>query len=419
MTLARLRHVHYGWVIVAICMGILATHALTFYAYGIFLKPLTAEFQWDRGAYSGAYSVCVVVSGGLGILSGRLTDKYGPRLIVTASGLLCGAAFFLMPLVNALWQLYLVWGILMGTGSAFCFIPVMAIIPRWFVKRRGTVMGIVMGGMALGGIVTPPLAQWLISAYKWREAFIILGIITVAVMVPIAQFMRPSPHHAGLKPYGEDETAKNEQAEVPVGEGLSFRKAIRTSRFWLFGLIEASMFFCFGTVLVHLVPLATDLKVPEIVAASILSISAGISVMARLVIGLLADRIGSRLTLAACVSMVTLAMTWLLFAQETWMFYLFAVLFGLSYGGFMTLLPVVAAELFGLSSLGAIIGGISFVSEIGEGAGPPLSGSIYDITRSYQTAFLVCAIICAAAIALTLALLRYKAKERKPLELAR
>ena len=418
MTLTKLRRVHYGWVTVAICIGIMATHALSFYAFGVFLKPVTAQFNWDRGALSIAYSVCIITSGVVGILGGRLTDKYGPRLIVTIGGLFTGAALLLMPLVNALWQVYLIWAILMGSGSALILVPVISVVPRWFVKRRGIVMGMVMAGMGLGGIITPPLAQLLISAYKWRSAFVILGAITMVIIIPIAQFMKHSPRRAGLKPYGEDETG-DEQRLVPVNGGLSFSQAIRTSRFWLYGLIEAGMFFSFGTVMVHIVPHATDLEVPEIVAASILSIAAGISIVARLGIGLLSDRLGGRLTLTACVSMVTLAMICLLFAKEIWTFYLFAVLFGLSYGGFMTLLPVVLAELFGLSSLGAIVGGISFVSAIGEGSGPPLSGNVFDATGSYWQAFLICTVICGAALVLSLVLLSYKAKAGKSPEPAR
>ncbi len=410
--LMKLKRVHYGWVMVAISISVLLAHALTLYAFGVFLKPLTGEFGWDRGALSGAYSMSVLIGGGLGILSGRLTDRYGPRPIVTAGGLLTGIAFFLMSQVSSLWHVYLIWGVLMGLGFSFCLIPVMAIVPKWFIKRRGIASGLVMAGMGLGGVVTPPLSQWLISASGWRWAFIILGVITLVIIVPVAQFMKHSPQRAGLKPYGEDETSEDEQPYSLTMDGFSFNQAIRTKRFWLFGLILASFFFSFGTILVHIVPHTNDVGIPAITAASIVSIAASISIISRLGTGYIADKVGGIRALLACITLITLALIWLLFATETWMFYVFAVIFGLSYGGLVTLLPVITAELFGVVSLGVILGGLTFVGTIGEALGPPISGTIFDITESYWLAFLICAVISAAAAVLSLVLLKSRGRAK-------
>jgi MFS family permease len=395
---------------VAICAGILLVHAVASYCFGVFLKPITIEFGWDRGALSAVYSMIVLVAGILGILSGRLSDKYGPRRIVTIGGILTGISFLLMSQINSLWQVYLVWGIIMGVSFSFCLIPVMAIIPRWFAKRQGMAIGIAMVGKGIGGIISPLLTQWLISAYGWRYALIILGIIALIIIIPIAQFMRHSPQQVGLKPYGEDEITKNEQSWNSAMKGLSFSQAIRTSQFWLFGLILASVFFCLGTIMVHIVPHANDVGISEIIAASVLSIAAGISIIGRLGIGFLYDRIGGTLTLSACLCLVTLSLICLLFAKEIWMFYVFAVIFGLSYGGFTLLIPVVTAELFGLASIGVIIGGITFLTTIGDAVGAPVTGSIFDITGSYRIAFLICIAICATAVILSLVLLKSKGK---------
>ena len=406
----KLKHVHYGWVIVVISIGILITQALTFYAFGVFLKPITTWFGWDRGALSAAFSMAILVGGCLGIVAGRLSDRYGPRPLVTIGGLLIGIAFLLTSQISSLWHIYLIWGILMGIGGSCCLIPIMATIPRWFVKRRGIAMGLTMAGFGLGGIISPLLAQCLISAYGWRNALIVLGLITSIIIVPLAQFIRHSPQRAGLKPYGEIGSIEDEQSPSSAMEGLSFSRAIRTSRFWLFGLIQAGSFFCIGTIIVHIVPHASDIGIPEVIAASILSIAAGISIFGRLSIGFISDRIGGRPTLTACLSLITLALIWLLFAKEIWMFYVFAVVFGISYGGIVVLITVVTAELFGLESLGVILGGLSLVGMIGEAAGAPLSGSIFDITGSYWLAFLICIVICTAAVILSVVLLKYKSK---------
>ena len=405
-----MKHVHYGWVIVAISIGILVTQGLAFYSFGVFLKPITEDLVWDRGALSAALSITILVSGGLGIVAGRLSDRYGPRLLVTIGGVLTGIAFLLTYLISSLWHVYLIWGIFMGIGASCCLIPIMSIIPRWFIKRRGIAVGITMAGFGLGGIVSPLLAQWLISAHGWRLSFIILGLIALIIIIPLAQFMKHSPQRAGLKPYGEIGSVEDKQSQSSAMEGLSFSQAIRTSRFWIFGLLQAGSFFCLGTIMVHIVPHAADIGIPEIIAASILSIAAGISIIGRLCIGFISDRIGGRLALTACLVQITLALIWLLFAKEIWMFYVFAVVFGLAYGGIIVLITVVTAELFGLESLGVILGGLTLLGTIGEAAGAPLSGSIFDITGSYWLAFLICIAVCTLAVIFSLVLLRYKGK---------
>jgi len=389
-------------VIMSAC--IMAVHAFVFYTFGIFLVPLTAEFNWDRGALSGAFSTAILLAGLFSILSGRLSDKYGPRVLVTVGGLSVGVGFLLMSQINSLWQAYLIWGLFMGIGSSCCFIPITSTIPRWFAKKRGIAIGITVAGFGLGGVIAPPLAQWLISASEWQQAFLILGLITFIVVIPLAQFMKHSPQRIGLKPYGEDETIKDEQPLVT--EGLSITQAIKTSRFWVWGLILCCFFFCIQVTIVHIVPHAIDIGVSPIIAASITSIIAGISVIGRLSMGFISDKVGARLLLIACFSLATLALLWLLFAKEIWMLYVFAIIFGIGYGGIVPLETVISAELFGLGSLGMILAGLTLFSTVGMALGPPLAGSIFDITGDYSLAFLICVIIGALAIILSLILLK-------------
>jgi len=391
-------------VIMAAC--IMATHALVFYAFGVFLKPLTVEFKWERGALSGAISIALLLIGPFSILSGRLSDKYGPRILVTISGLSLGVGFLLMSQINSLWQVYLIWGLFMGVGMSCSFVPIISTIPRWFTKKRGIAIGIAVAGFGLGGIIVPPLAQWLISAFGWRQAYFILGLITFIVVIPLAQFMKHSPQRVGLKPYGEDEPIKDEHSLVTGG--LSITQAIKTSRFWVWGLILFCFFFCIQVTIVHIVPHAIDIGVSPIIAASITSIIAGCSVIGKLSTGFLSDKVGGRLLLIACVSLATLALLWLLFAKEMWMLYIFAVIFGIGYGGIILLQTLISAELFGLGSLGMILATLMFCGTIGGALGAPLAGSIFDITESYSLAFLICVIMCALAIILSLILLKAK-----------
>ena len=383
-----------------------AAQALVFFTFGVFLRPMTVEFNWERGALSAAFSVSMLVSGPFAILSGRLSDKYGPRILVTISGLSVGIGFLLMSQINSLWQAYLIWGLFMGVGGSCCFIPIISSIPRWFTKKIGIAIGITVAGFGLGGIIAPPLAQWLISTYDWRQSYLILGLVTFIIVIPLAQFMKHSPQRVGLKPYGEDETVKDEQPLVM--KRLSIAQAIKTGRFWILGLVQFCFFFCVQVTIVHIVPHAIDIGISPIIAATITSIIAGTSVIGRLSMGFISDKVGGRLLLITCISLATLALLWLLFAKEIWMLYIFAVIFGVGYGGIVPLLTIISAELFGLGSLGMILAALMFCGTIGGALGAPLAGSLFDITGSYGLAFLICVIICALAIILSLILLKAK-----------
>ena len=405
MTIKRER-LHYGWVMVLIALSVLATHALVMYTFGVFLKPLVTEFNWDRGALSGANSMYMLLAGTFAIFAGRLSDKYGPRMLVTLSGLLTGIGFLALSQINSLWQVYLIWGLLLGIGGSCCFIPIMSTIPRWFVKKTGIAIGITVAGFGLGAVITPPLTQWLISTYGWRQAFIVLGLITFVIVIPLAQFMKHSPQRVGLKPYGEIGTLKDKQSQA--AGGLSFRQAIKTSRFLVWGSILFCFFFSVQVIVVHVVPHGIDIGISATVAAGILSIIAGGSVIGRLSMGFIYDRIGSRKALSACLTLVALALIWLLFAKEIWGLYIFAGVLGLAYGGIVLLETALTGELFGLKSLGMILGGVILFGTVGGALGAPLAGSIFDATGSYSLALLICVILVVLAIILSLILLKTK-----------
>ncbi len=405
-----LKHIHYGWVMVILAMFVSIVYAMAYYTFGIFLRPITIEFGWERGALSAALSMAMLVGGGFGILAGRLSDKYGPRPLVTVSGLLTGIALLLMSQISSLWQVYLIWGLLMGTAFSCCVIPISTTIPRWFTSKRGIAIGLTAVGGGLGGVIWPPVAQWLISSFGWRHAYVALGLIAIVIVVPVAQFMKHSPQRIGLKPYGENETT-DRKSPAPVVEGFSFIRAIKTGHFWIFSLISFCFQLSIRLIMIHIAPHAIDIGILAMVAASIPSIIAVFNLTGKLTLGFAADRVGTRPTLTACLSIFILAMIWLLFTKELWMFYVFAVIFGIAYGGEILVYTLVPAELFGLKHLGTIAATARFLGGIGGAAGPPLAGKIFDITGNYRLAFLISLILSALAFILSLILLRSKRSE--------
>jgi len=361
---------------------------------------------------SGAYSMSFLLSGVLGIFTGRLSDTYGPRILLTVSGLVMGAALILMSYVDSLWQVYLVWGIPLGVGRGCCMVPLVSTLPRWFEEKRGIAVGIAVAGIGLGGVIWPLLAQWLISSFSWPRAFFILGLIVFALITPLAQLIKQSPERAGVKAYGETAAVIEEQS-VALTSDLPVNQVIKASRFWMLGLVHFCFIFAVQVINIHIAPYAQDIGFSDAVAASFLSVIAGASAFGRFSMGFISDKTGGRLALSVCLIIAILALICLLFAQEAWMFYLFAVVFGLACGGLVPLTTVVIAELFGLKYLGAIIGVMLLIGSAGGSLGAPLAGTIFDITGGYSVAFSLCIALCALAIIFSVILLRYKVERSK------
>jgi len=300
----------------------------------------------------------------------------------------------------------------MAVATSCYFVPIASTIPRWFVKKRGMAVGLTVAGFGLGGLISPPLAQWLIDSYGWQQAYVILGLIVFIIVIPLGQFMKHSPQRIGLKPYGENGTIEDNQSQASTTEGFSFTQAIKTGRFWVFGSILFCFLFTLQVINIHLAPYVVDIGISAIVAASVLSIVAGSSAIGRFGIGFISDKVGPRPALTTCLVTLTLALIWLLFAKEIWVFYVFAVIFGFAYGGVIPLENLVPAELFGLNSLGIILATVLVCGMTGGALGPPLAGTIFDITGSYNLALRITVAIGMLAIILSLILLRYKGKRR-------
>jgi MFS family permease len=333
-------------------------YAVISFTRGVFLTPITNELGWTRGTLSGAFSIFVLVAGPLAIFTGKLTDKYGPRFLITVGGVFSGIGFFAMSQVSELWQVYLIWVLLIGIADCSVMTPTLTTIPKWFTKRRGMALGITTSGFALGGMLWPPIAQTLISSFNWSLSYLILGGIILIFIVILGQFMKHSPQRIGLMPYGQTNLANENQSKTKEIGGLSFSQAIRTRRFWFFSAVLICFFFFFQIIVVHIIPHAIDIGISPLIAATILSLISAVGIASRLSMGFIADRIGGRLALIICLILQTVALVWLLVAKETWMLYLFAIVFGIGQGGIMPIQMMVTAELFGLKSLGMLGGAL-------------------------------------------------------------
>ena len=388
----------YGYVIVIAGFLLMVITWGAGHSFGVFLKPMAADFGWTRAMTSGAYSIAMFASGIYFVITGRLTDRFGPRIVITICGISLGLAYLLMSQINVLWQLYILYGVMVAMGLGSGFVPLTSTVARWFVKRRGLLTGIVASGFGAGGLIGPLIAVWLIASYGWRSSYFIIGIIALVLLTLIAQFLRRDPSQKGLRPYGE--TDVGQEGLVVEASGFSPKEALNTSQFWMF----SAMYFCVGfslsAVLVHIVPYVTDLGIPAMIAANILAVIGGLNFAGRIGIGGVADRIGIKSSLIISFVLLSVSTFSLQLARELWVFYLLAATLGFGGGGVVALGSPLVAELFGLKAHGAIFGSVSFALMAGSAVGPIVAGYIFDITDSYYIALMLGALLGVTGIIL-------------------
>lgn len=381
---------YYGYVVVAASVIIMMTGWGTYFSYGIFFESLLTEFNWSRAVTSGAFSASTLVSGFLGIITGRLSDRLGPRVISLVCCASLALGFVLMSVVHSSWQVYLIYAIPLSIGVSGIWSPLVSTVARWFVEKRGLMIGLVTAGIGVGGVIFSPLISHFITAYGWRNAYLIIGIIAFVLIGVSGQFLRRDPEQIGLKVHGVTKLAQ--KPRVPRDEDFTFGQAVRTRQFWMIAAVYILFGYSQVTVTVHIVPYAGGLGIPAIAAASILSIIGATSIFGRIILGGISDRIRVKPSFIFILILLLLSLVWLDFAGKLWALYLFAAVFGFAWGGLSSLQSIASVELFGLSSLGMLVGCFSFGFCIGGTIGPIISGYLFDVYGSYKLAFLICTV---------------------------
>ena len=400
----------YGYVVVAISFIIMVVIWGAYNAFGVLFKPMLAEFGWTRAMTSGAFSLAWLIQGFLGVFIGRLNDRLGPRIVMTLSGFFIGLGYLLMSWINTVWQFYVFYGLVIGMGMAGAYVPLTSTTVRWFLGRRSMMTGIVTTGGAVGILLLPPMTSHFISLYDWRVSCLILGGIVLVIVLVAAQFLKGEPSQAGLKPYGQER--KDDGKLIGTRREFSLKEAVKTRPFWMFAVNSFCLGFVAWVLMVHIAPHVTDLGMSEATAATVLATVGGFSVIGRLGLGILADRIENRKAYFIGFIMLPVAFFALMPATELWMFYLIAALFGFGWSSGI-LQPPMIAELFGLNAHGLILGVATLGYTIGGAVGPLVGGYIFDVTHSYQLAFLLCGIVAIIG-AITVVYLKPAASAQDP-----
>ncbi len=378
--------VYYGWVIVVASLVLLIGSFGTQISFGVFLKPLADEFGWSRAATSGAMSLLMGVSGVIGMVMGRLSDKYKVRTVI-AIGILVGAAsYFLLSTMTSLWQLYIYFGVGGGICMGSTYTPVGATISKWFAKKRALALGLALMGIAVGQMIFSPLSAYLIVASSWRTAYFVLGVAVLVCALPALVFMGRSA------PSGEDVTqgtSGERRRESPSRAGMTTGQAARTPPFWMLmvtGLVISAGFYM---VAAHIVPAATDEGISTTAAALILTVSSVGSLGGTALGWSITVKLGNKNALLLLIAGEALGMFLFIFTKGAWAFYVVAFIFGFSFGGASPVRQAMATPLFGLKAIGAILGFAYLAWSVGGVAGPYLAGLIFDVNESYRLAFLI------------------------------
>lgn len=387
----------YGWrIVIATFVIMLFGCGVAFYSFGVFIKPLAAEFGWSRTLISIAIGLWALMYGLSGPAVGILMHKFGARVVIAGCALLVGLCFVLLAWLNSLVMLFLLM-FFAGIGSAgVTYVPNQTLISNWFEKYRGRAMGIMMIGMGVGGLIMPPSANAILTAFSWRTAFCVLGLLLMFTIIPVAILVvRTKPSDMGLELDGIKAEAMPDGNSKGSQSGLTVKRAVRTLSFWMLLVTSALQTLGVSALGIHFVACVDDAGLSSQTAANFWGLALGFSLVGRPLFGFLADRWNPRnlltITLGGLGTAVAVLLVLFLYMGIPPMIslVLFGSIYGVSLGGFAVLLPVVIGRCFGLLNFSKILGLLMSAFAIGVIGGPLLAGRVFDVTGSYQVALLI------------------------------
>jgi MFS family permease len=385
------RPIFYGWWIALACCAVTFVGAgVGVYGPGVFLAALHDEHGWSRGAISLA-TTCYFLAGGVaGVFIGRWVDQHGTRALFVAAAALMAVSLVLIGQVTALWQLFPVYVLMAPAMAGTANVPVTWLLTRWFVRKRAQAMSVAMSGISLGGMVLVPLSVWLIDGWGLDVATLVLAALTLVLIVPTALLViRSGPAELGLGPDGDP--------PAPAAAGVRFigpvvewtrGEAVRTRAFWVivaaFGLGLAAQ----QAFLLHQISYLSE-EFGRATASTVLAVTAGASIIGRLALGTVSDRLDKRWMAAACFAVQGVSVLTVLHTGSLPVVYVATLAFGLTMGNSYIMLSLLGAECFGGPSFGAIFGLLSVFVMAGSAFGPFIAGALADATGGYGLPFTI------------------------------
>ena len=358
-----------AWVVVWATFVCLAVIFGVSYSFAAFFENFAKEFAAQRADVSWIFGLCGLVYFVLGAGGGMLADRWGPRLVCMTGMVFIAMGLFLTSLAQSLTTVYLSYGLLVGLGIAFVYTPSIASVQPWFNKRRGLASGIASSGIGAGTLILPVVVSYLLTEINWREALQMMSAGVLLIGLTAGFLLKRAPNLSG-----------NASGQLP---GLTLSATLKTPSFkWLYmgTLLGAPVMF---VPFAHISAAARDAGVPDAQAVGLVGLIGIGSLVGRFAIGWLADRMGRIKTLMLMQGLMGLSYLVWAGAQDPWVFAVFALWFGLSYGSIVSLLPAICMDLFGGRAVSAIIGTLYTGAALGNLLGPVLAGQVFDMTQSY------------------------------------
>lgn len=383
-------------------------------AFSLFVTNLQSDFGWGRGEIMLAFTIYFLLTGVAAPPVGWLVDRYGVKGVMAVGSLIASLGFVSLYVLQGLWHFYIAY-FFIGIGhAAIGQVPASTMVSNWFVKRRGTAIGLMSIGIGAGILsVAPLVGGFLIPTFGWQVTYATLGLLT-GILIPLAVFVvRTKPSDMGLHPDGvaDDKSIAELEGLRISAKGLSLKMALGTSAFWF--LCLTFLINCFSSlgVVQNQVPHLQDTGFPLALAASAITVHGLGSAVGKFFFGWLCDKIKAKYACALSFVLLTIGTVILILVKPESppaIIWLYAIIFGLGAGGWLPTMSMLVNRNFGLASYGAIFGVVSMAQAIGGAAGPLFGGYMYDTMNTYHWAFIIFVSLYAIATPAVLAVRRPK-----------
>ena len=382
---------HYAWVIVTIIALMQMVGSSIRMAFGVFIYPLSEEFGWSQGSITLAYALSSIVTALVSPMAGSFGDRFGARKSMMLGCTMFIGGMLLIGIVNQVWQFYLTFGVLLGVAQAVFLVPLIPSAMTWFRRHLGVGMGFLMAAWGLGPALTAPIMGFMIEQLGWRDTFWVTAAVSAVIMAALIAKYSNRPADRGLEPYGS----------IP-GDPPSTRRALSADRIKLFtkfmrhtkaywNLSSIHFLGCVGhaVILVYIVPIAMEEGVSVVVAAGLLTVLSGVSIGTRLATPVLSDYLGPKTVMAVAYVLQGIPVVMLFWTHDVWLFYVFAAVFGIGYGGEAGGFPILNRRYYGQAPVGSAHGVQMLGAGLGMALGGWIGGVIYDFMGSYDLALVI------------------------------
>ena len=404
------RGIHYAWVVAAVTFLAMLTTSAALGLPGAMLRPLSLEFGWTTDQLSSVFAVRFALYGLLGPFAAIFIMRYGLRRIIVSAAALIAVAMVLATGVTQLWQLFLLWGLMLGCGSGLTALVLGAMVAnRWFTANRGLVVGLFAASAATGQLIFLPVAAWMIEHLGWRYAVIPVFVACVIVAALATLFMRDHPRDIGLRSYGEPEGTPQDAVVAPaplnfLGPFIALAQAAGNRTFWI---LAGTFFICGlstnGLVQTHFISLCGDNGLTTVPAASVLAMMGAFDLVGTTLSGYLSDRYDNRKLLFWYYALRGLSLFWL--PYSTFTFYgltVFAMFYGLDWVATIPPTVKLAAQEFGKERAGLIFGWVFAAHQLGAAVAAYGAGLTRTLLLTYNPALFSAGAACLLAAAMAM-----------------